>query len=262
MTDDSVFNTSVQDNDEDVDSHDNENVNYLEQYVGDGKKYASVDELAKAYAHSDQFINQLKNETTGLRTELNSRLALEELVTKLQTNSANVNADASNQNHYNGNDERPNESTGTLSKDQISEMVRKTINEENTRSQMENNRKIVQTEMKKVWGPNFVENLRQAQKTLGVDDATLDHLAKTSPQVFLNAILGSNRTPTDPNTSVPPRSQVNTMAGSMRPGSAADREWNDLNGLMKTDPQRYWSPSVQNKLMKLMEQRMKADSGS
>lgn len=250
---DSIFNTPQ----DGVDTQDDNqgDVNYLDQYVGEGKKYATVDELAKAYAHSDRFIDQLKSETTGLRTELNSRLALEELVTKLQNGATNT--ATSNQNYTNDSDERPHTSETVLSREDIAKLVRDSITEEQTRSQAEANRQMVQAEMKKAWGPNFVENLRNAQRSLGVDEATLDHLAKTSPQLFLNAVLGTSPRNPDPNSSVPPRSQVNTMASDMRSSNSVEREWNELNGLMKTDPQRYWSPSVQNKLMKLMEIRMK-----
>lgn len=53
---------------------------YLEQLVGEGKKYSNPEELAKAYFNADGFINHLKNETGSLREELDKRMTLEELL--------------------------------------------------------------------------------------------------------------------------------------------------------------------------------------
>lgn len=243
---------------DDTSDSDVEDVNYLEAYVGPGKKYASTEDLAKSYKNAEDFINQLKNETAGLRTELDSRLALEELVTKLSSQANMTNTAASNQNATNSYGERPEENTNpALSRDELMSLVRSTINEERTSARMDENRKLVQGELKKAWGPNFVENLRNVQRTMGVDDATLDHLAKTSPQLFLNAVLGSSRTSVDPNTNVPVRTQVNSQASVMRSTSSAEREFQELTKLRSSNPSLYWSPATQNKLLKLTEQRMK-----
>ena len=57
---------------------------YLEQLVGEGKKYSNPEELAKAYFNADGFINHLKNETGSLREELEKRMTLEELLAEKQ----------------------------------------------------------------------------------------------------------------------------------------------------------------------------------
>jgi hypothetical protein len=38
------------------------NESFLEQYVGEGKKFKNVNDLAKAYANADKFIPELKND--------------------------------------------------------------------------------------------------------------------------------------------------------------------------------------------------------
>ena len=38
----------------------------VDQLVGEGKKYATVDDLAKAYANADMFIGQLKTDVVEL----------------------------------------------------------------------------------------------------------------------------------------------------------------------------------------------------
>ena len=45
-------------------------VNFLEQFVGDGKKYATAEELAKGYGNADEFIETLKNEKKEVERQL------------------------------------------------------------------------------------------------------------------------------------------------------------------------------------------------
>lgn len=261
--------TSVFDqNSQNVEADDDNNVgdvNHFEELVGEGKKYKDVEALAKAYAHLDrQYQHVTKTEMTGLRNELDSRLALEELVEKLssaQTHRASESA--SNNSHHNEGHERRDDDHGTrnqgvLTREEIAELVRQSLTEEQTKKSQEANLNRCANEMKKAWGPDYVSQLRTVQKTLGVSDETLDHLAKTSPELFLNAVVGNTRIES-PSSFSAPRSQVNTTASAMRSGnSSLDREYNELSSLMKTNPSRYWSKEVQNRLMAITEQRMKS----
>lgn len=43
---------------------------YLKKYVGEGKKYKSVEDLAKSYAHAEQFIRTLKKEKEEMEQEM------------------------------------------------------------------------------------------------------------------------------------------------------------------------------------------------
>lgn len=57
---------------------DQDKTNYLEDLVGEGKKYNSVEELAKGTAHANEFIETLKNEKAALEAKLNETTAKED----------------------------------------------------------------------------------------------------------------------------------------------------------------------------------------
>ena len=50
----------------------------LTELVGEGKRYATVEALAKGRLDADAFIEQLKRENAGLREDLSTRLTAEE----------------------------------------------------------------------------------------------------------------------------------------------------------------------------------------
>jgi hypothetical protein len=45
---------------------------YVEQYVGEGKKYANIGELVKAYANADRHIPELTRDLAAIKTERDS----------------------------------------------------------------------------------------------------------------------------------------------------------------------------------------------
>ena len=59
------------------------NKNYLEELVGEGKKFKDPVALARSKVESDRHIAKLESELKAIRTDMNSRLSLEDLVTKL-----------------------------------------------------------------------------------------------------------------------------------------------------------------------------------
>src|SRR4029450_8159059 len=63
------------------------NKNYLEELVGEGKKFKTPEDLARGKAESDSFIERLQKELHGLRNELKSRLQLEEVVDRISSAS-------------------------------------------------------------------------------------------------------------------------------------------------------------------------------
>src|SRR5688572_12541162 len=68
-------------NNEPADSGDDNNQgSILEQLVGEGKKFADAEALAKCKAESDAFIETLKREQAELRRELDTRLSLEDFL--------------------------------------------------------------------------------------------------------------------------------------------------------------------------------------
>src|SRR5688500_9733754 len=60
MAEENIFEAASQ-------THDDSGQSFLERYVGEGKKYKDVEELAKAYDNANRFIPELKNDLDSMK---------------------------------------------------------------------------------------------------------------------------------------------------------------------------------------------------
>lgn len=216
----------------------------VDQLVGEGKKYSSVDDLAKAYTNADLFISQLKTETEGLRTELNQRMAAEELFNRIvaakQEPSPMVAA--------------PKEDPpvgDTNQQTDLAQVVREQLLAVESERTAQHNATAVTNRMIQEFGDEAKANQAIVSKAqeLGVSVEFLQEVALKSPAAFYQTI-GLNATP----TSVPSgsRGDVNTAALPRTTSTGAStfgtKEYFDA--IRRDTPSKYWTPSIQNQIFK------------
>jgi hypothetical protein len=177
----------------------------LATLVGEDKKYKSVDDLAKAYAHADVFIEQLKSEKATTETE---KREAEERAAKLEAQLEILNKLATNP--------KADEANGTKTpaveepkSDDIDTKIRATVellSEE--QKQKTNSAQVDQVLIEKFGEPEkATEYLKAKAAELGVGIKFLTDLAKTSPTAFYATVgLNTSQAKSDP----APRSTVNT----------------------------------------------------
>lgn len=160
--------------------------------VGDGKKFATAEDLAKGKIEADRFIAQLQSETATLRDELqkalekvNSTSALETLVTNLQ----NKNTTESAQTETKPATSADNQTALGLSQ----EDVVKLIEAREAAKAQQRNYDTSMAQVNKVYGDKAKEFLETRARELGLEVSTLETLARTSPQAFVNAVGVSQR---------------------------------------------------------------------
>tara|TARA_R110000823_G_scaffold67662_2_gene157597 strand:+ start:2980 stop:3723 length:744 start_codon:yes stop_codon:yes gene_type:complete len=208
----------------------------LETLVGEGKKFSNNEDLAKGKAESDSFIEQLQTELQGLRGELDKRMTSEDVLAKIREENAKSSAAEGN-------------TTPSLGKDDVAELVKQTLESTRTEETMNLNLGKVDQELLNKFGEKAGEWLASKSQELGVSVDFLADVAKTSPSAFFNTV-GLN-TETNTNASVT-QSSVNTeslahnnQATAIKAGTK--RSYDELR---KSDPRKYWSPEVQNDLFK------------
>lgn len=216
----------------------------VDQLVGEGKKYATVDELAKAYTNADMFISQLKTETEGLRGELNQRMAAEELFQKIvqakQEPSPPV--AAPKEDHPVGDtDQQPD----------LAQVVREQLLAVESERTAKQNADAVTARMLQEFGDEAKANqvIVAKARELGVSIEFLQDVAIKSPAAFYQTI-GLTATP----TSVPSvsRGDVNTAALPRNNSNGAStfgtKEYFDA--IRRENPSKYWTPAIQNQIFK------------
>lgn len=214
----------------------------LSKWVGDGKKYANPDDLAKAYTHADTFIGNLKNENEELRKELEKRLAAEELLAKARnTPVPPANPPPANQ----PNDVKP------LSENDLVEKIRAVQREDQERKAATSNIETVAQRLADHYGdPDKANAAIKAKATeLGVSVDFLKSVAAQSPKAFFNQFGLDQEAKPQPGA----RQEVNAAAlaaqvkvsGASKPGT-----YEFYKTLRKENPSLYFSPTIQNQMHK------------
>lgn len=215
---------------------DTNTANTLDQLVGEGKKFKTIEDLAKAKLESDAFIERLKQENAGIREDLNSRVRMEQLLERLEGSSnEDINRSGSNQNQSDDSDNSPDIET-------IIEQKLKKREAEQTAAQ---NLAAVKDALEKYFGSDYNTKIKARIADLGLNETELNALAKTSPKAFLKLVgVGEQRQDTSPYQA--PTSKTNVPVTP----TGGQRTYKYYSDLRKADPSTYWRPDVQLQLHK------------
>lgn len=208
--------------------------------VGEGKRYATVEDLAKAKLHADEFIEQLKNEGHELRQDLDQRLNAEEMLEEIKKTRDEITAKAA--------EAGAGATTPGLDKEAISALVSDSIAESDRQKVSEQNILTVDTKMKELYGDKATEVLKKKAAELNVGVDFLKGVAEKSPDAFFNTIGVS--TPKGTTTPGAPTGGTNSEAlRVVNEGSQVEANtWEHFEKIRKENPRRYFSTEVQNKL--------------
>jgi hypothetical protein len=180
----------------------------LGELVGDGKKFKSVDDLAKSKLEADRFIDKLKNENDALRklvkdsertTHMTS--AIERLLASV-TNSKDESSDQPA-----APSTPPVTNPENVAKAISAEDVVKIVHAVEEQRRMSANEQQALGNLSKKYGDKTQEVLDSRAADLGMDKAMLVDMARRNPKAFLRLIGEDNPTNVMP-TNVSPRNSA------------------------------------------------------
>lgn len=216
-----------------------DNKNYLEDLVGEGKKFKDHEELAKAKARSDAYIDTLTRRMDELRQDYaevsakyNAGTKLEDLIGKIgktQDTSEDTLPPVKEDN-----------TQPAIKQEQIESLVSNRIKQHEIDKKHEENFRAVQAKLKERYGNNFASVLKERVESLGLTDDLVNNLARTAPNAFFNT-LGFNEQQFDNNFQAPPRSQQRT--DNFAPKSNK-RTLSYYEKLRKDKPMLYYDPKI------------------
>lgn len=205
-----------------------ETKNYLEDLVGEGKKYKDAEALAKAVLHKDRHISTIEGENKTFRDELKVRTTLEEFLDKMKTQ------EPQQTNRETPPDEKRQDSANQLD---IEELLEKKLTERDSRTAAQRNLQDVQKVLEQTYGSSWKTELRRKATELSVGEDFLNDLASTKPQAFLKLI------------EVDKTSEPELQNRTVRPSSESGKKnYAYYDKLRKEDPNRYLRPDVQNEM--------------
>jgi hypothetical protein len=226
----------------------NETTSLLESYVGDGKKYKSPEELAKGYQNADQYINQMQTENEQLRGELDKRLNAEDMVDRIKREHEELQASMKAQEN----------TTPQLDEKALSDLISQTLDQKNTQKVAQDNIQAVDSKMKELFGTDKASEIVQTKsKELNLSMEDLANVAAKSPDAFYSVLgIGRDKTITPSITASTTNTEAVAKVNSI--GAVEADTWNSFESLRRSDPKKYYTPTVQNKLFKARQDKGQA----
>jgi len=227
---------------------------YLSKYVGEDKKYKTVEDLAKAYEHADGFIKHLENHTEELKTELEKRMSLETFL-KTETKPAEENGNVTPKPEDKPEDTpsrsapEPKEAVDTSD---LIERIKAELKAEDEKSKAESNINSVADKLMATYGNEEAVNKAVADKAaeLGVSVKWMQDAASQSPAGFYGLMGIKDDQKAKPNLDSSKNTAAFETTSSDRSSEPEPGTKAFYDNLRKEDFKKYMSREVQLKIYK------------
>lgn len=221
-----------------------QNKNYLEELVGEGKKFKTVEDLARGKAEADMYIehfkksqDELRSDYQRLREEYNAGPTLKELIDQLKNQKQSDNDITQIVNE---------DKSAALDLAKIEELVQAKIQATKQQEKEEANYNSVQAKLLETYGPNYAQTLKQQVSQLGLTADFVNDLARKHPQVLFKT-LGLDGQRQNENFQAPPAS---TNRSDHFAPNVNKRTWSYYEKMRKTEPTKYFDPKTQDQMFK------------
>ena len=210
-----------------------------------GENWKDPEVLAKGKLEADSYIQQLEEQNRQLREDLGKNDYASQVLDAINgkapdtSTAKDIEADK---------DTAGVEEEGTppsLNEDDLKSLVEKTLLERETKRTVEQNLKSVEETLKGQYGDKLGQVLQNKATELGLSMGRMEELASESPSAFL-ALFGDNRQENMFTSMM--NSSINTEGVNMQ--SSTERNWTYYQNLRRENPNQYYSPKVQQQLMK------------
>lgn len=219
------------------------NKNYFEELVGEGKKFKTNADLARAKMESDVYIKTMETKMDQLREdhmkvleESKAQTKLQELIDRLENRS-----DSQNQQ----NTPAIPADNRSFNPDELDSIISNKLTQVELQRKEKANFDQVQNKLKDVFGDNSASVLRDRMNTLGLTSEDVNALAKRSPNAFYNT-FGLNPSQSD--------SFQSPIASSRRSDpfapKAPARTWAYYEEMRKANPTAYFDPKTNVQMQK------------
>ena len=216
------------------------NASYMEQLVGENKKFKDVESLAKGKLEADRHIAEITKTLNELREEVSKQDYAKDLLAKLQDKGAGTGT----VNSVTGNN-AGNSATGNTNPNasEIEALVEQLMTKKEQSRTVEQNIAVANEAVIAQFGDKSAEVVKAKASELGMSVERLKEIAAESPSAFLQLIGVTAQKRTD---TVAPKSSIRTEALS---NTNTDRTFEYYQKMRKENKSLYYSPKVQRMLM-------------
>lgn len=219
------------------------NKNYVEELVGDGKKFKSIEDLARGKYEADLHISlknkqfdELAADYKRLREEYNAGPKLQEAIDRLLAAKETPSSEHTPAKE----DTKP-----AFDPEQLDARMDARLAQFEADRKSHANEQIVRDKLQEKFGDKFSEMLAAQTQKLGLTADRVTDIARTSPSAFFR-LMGLEEQQQTESFQSPPRSSQNT---NFTPSGAKTKKWSDYKALQKTHPNLFSDPKTHNQMM-------------
>ncbi len=216
----------------------------LEDWVGEGKKFATNEDLAKSYGNAQAHISTVEKSYGELQAELDNRETVKEMLTKLNAPQAGESEQTP------GTQGTENTVTETMSPQEIAELIDKRAGEKVSnfaeQSKADSNEVAVSEALSKKFGGDdqAAKMLSDMATKVGLSMEAMRTLARGNPAIVLEMF------PSTANQATQLQGEVNTDSPQFNGGSGSTRNFAFYEKLRKENKREYFNTSTQMKMLK------------
>lgn len=233
--------------------NDKQEVNYLDEFVGEGKRYATIEEaapqLAKKAKHADEFINTLKNEKAQLAQELKDMQTkaktAEDLLVLLKQDGTQY------REQHDGEQTQTPQTSSSLTKEETVALMREILSQNESVNQKKQAFENAKTYFHSAEGFGSEEETRAAMKKFiekdPVNKTLIDTIGLTNPKRLVELIKADVVTI---ETFSPERTATIPIPSGVQPNQLT---WEQAQKIKRENPAKYRSASFQKALQTAMD---------
>lgn len=214
---------------------------FVEQLVGDGKKFRDVESLAKGKLEADRHIAEITQTLNQLREEVAKQDYAKSLLEQLQNKGAGSGT-ANTEEPTQARNSAAENTTQTREVD-IEALVEQAITKKEKARTFEQNIATANEAMVSQYGEKAGEVVKARSQELGISVERLKEIAAESPTAFLQLVTGSAKKATD-KVVMPSSVRQDSLASN-----TSDRTFQYYQKMRKENKSLYYSPKVQRMLM-------------
>jgi hypothetical protein len=223
---------------------------YLNDLVGEGKRYQSPEELARAKYHADSHIKQVEAENARLREDYTrareeniAKAKLEELLDQIQ----------------NPRKEQPTEHTQPIVREekaidpkQIESLIDNKLKQVELTRTYNQNLESVKNKLIERYGENYTDSYKQQIEQLDLSKEEADDMARRKPTTFLKMLGIDQPRQVQQQYTPPPRTNTSSTQNPVQQPTEK-RTWAWYENLRKTNKTAYLDPKIQ---VQMLQDRM------
>lgn len=206
----------------------------VNELVGEGKKFKSVEALANGKLEADKFIESLKDEKfkleetiSSLKSQLDKALSIENLLTQTKQET------------------KMTDSQPTQQPQDIASLVKQALEEVKQNDIKEQNAKKAEELAKEIFGDKATDEVNNRIKSLGLNPDFVKSVAMQSPEAYANLLGLKKAEPKPASNNITPSSVTAPLSDGI---SSLKSE---LDNLRKTDRNAYFA--AYEKMSKLLD---------